>query len=221
MRLGAIAVLAVMVAACASTPSTPAPSAMSAPPSPAASSPAASVPVVSAPVSTAPASPTPSSSGSGATDPQGCPIGDAGNIALATQLDRSLVIEGTTRIALTTAGIQARNGSWGADDSIPQFATLDLGASPVTIPRGSSVTVDGSPGMQLSGGDAKAWLRSQLASLPEVTGDAVALVTVPADGQLAVRLPDAVGTYVVELHPLWATSCLVGDGIAYLVVETR
>ena len=165
------------------------------------------------------AAPTPAPT----ADSAGCPMDDDGNFALAVALDRALVIDGR-RIDLSTAGIGARNGSWQVDDLIGRFWTLDLDWTPVVVAVDGEVGIRGSPGMELTGGSVGAWGRSELvlgSGGIEISRPARPLASAVTDGRLDIRVPKTMGTWVLELHPMWQTACLRGDGVAYAIVRTK
>jgi hypothetical protein len=167
----------------------------------------------------APASPAPTVAPG--ADASGCPLVDDGNLAVATALDRNLVLADGRTIELATAGMQARNGNWAADDAIPQFATLELKMDPVRLAPGKRLVIAGSPGMTFTGGTARAWRRSQLSGAGvSVKGKPRGLASKVVNGKLRLALPGA-GTWVVEIGPEWETPCLTGDGVAYAVVAVR
>jgi hypothetical protein len=194
--------------------------------------PSASVAVVSPAPSASEAAASTAPSPSGAADSPAasgaalqCPASDAGNLALSTALDRTIRLADGRSIELTTAGIQARNGSWGGDDAIPEFGALDLGMTPAKAAAGGSYEVSGSPGMALTGGTARAWRRDQFSGRAgpnvTITGSPRGLKLTSDGERLLLVMPTAAATWVVELGPRWQTTCLQGDGVAYLLITTR
>lgn len=186
-------------------------------PSPAAASPSA------ASASTSPSavpSPTPAPT----PNLSACPTDQAGNLALARALNRTLALADGRSIKFSTAAIGARNDSWSADDAIPAFATLDLKMAPDRAASDGTYAIAGSPGMTLTAGVARAYRRSQLsgASGPGVTisGSPQELDVSVVDGKLVLHMPSTADTWVIDLSPQWQTACLRGDGAAYPIVTT-
>ena len=158
-----------------------------------------------------------------------CPNDLEGNYELAVAHPRRLLVDGAQEIGLSTALMKARNGSWWADDAIPQFVSLDLGLPPLVVDRGAPLTFSGPDGLALVGGHAmlypRAWFRERPGTLPEFLGgepDPLRLEAgAGAAGTVLVWLPGASGSWVVELIPEWQTRCQEGDGVAYAIVDTR
>ncbi len=152
-----------------------------------------------------------------------CPTGETGFFALAPTLDRTIRL-GDASVPFVTAGMGLRSGDYWADDVVPAWAGFDP-RNPLTVQlRGETpigeTAVTGSLGMELTEG----WLRFFPATdynlaageLPDL-GSVAAMPLDARDGRLVWNVMR--GRWLVALSVRWQTSCLAGDGTAYLLLD--
>lgn len=225
-RLALIATIAAVVGAgCTASAPTGSPAA-AAPSSVAANQPSPSIaaPVsVGASPSVEPASPEPTAVASEApatsdgTAGPGCGTGQAGLLAHRDEVPAELLFGGAT-IAFTTASLAMRNGTYGADDSIPAGVGLTPNEIAVKVAPGTHILLRGD-GLVLTQSLVRVvpWstvsFDGGLGASPATPADLPTRVR--SDGSISVSAPLEVGDYMVQFGPRFHSECLEGDGSAY------
>jgi len=215
-------IAAVMSAGCAASAPTGSPVAAVTPSASAAAPPSPSVAPTAA---EEPSSPEPSATESDPAASEGidgtagpdCGTGLAGLLAHRDEVPAVLHFGGAT-IEFTTVLLALRNGTYGADDSIPAGVGLTSKEIAVKVAPGTHV---------LLRGDGLVLMQSLVRVVPWSTvsfeGGLGASSATPVDlqtrlrtdGSISVSAPREVGDYMVQFGPRFHSACLEGDGSAY------
>jgi hypothetical protein len=154
----------------------------------------------------------------------GCGTGEAAFRTAAAAVDRTLLFGGRP-VALTTAGMQMRDGSVVADDAIPGFLGLSPRSERIRAAPRVSVTLAPQAAMRLTAVQAGVyqWGRFDFSGdLPNANQSPKGtLALLDGIGGASVTVPEQPGEYAIEFTVNWLTECLSGDGVAYARVVVR
>jgi hypothetical protein len=209
------AVSVIAIAGCASTVPSAAPKATATPAGATLPAPEAST--------LGPSPSTASTPSPGALDARGCPTDPDTSLAQLKELDHGLVVGGRHLDHDGTLKVQALNGSYGGEDAIPAFASLDLAAKPIPAKAGGTLTVR-EASLTLVGLTARRYDLDGFHTTNGIdyTGPAPRrLTTTVKDGTGSIEIPDRAGRYVIELSPTWRSDCFLGEGVTWVVVRVR
>jgi hypothetical protein len=220
-------IAAVIVAGCTAGAPTGSPVASAAPSAAAATKPSPSVvPTASEEASQRVESPSADPSAVTVSDPPdtidgtagpGCGTGRAGLIAHNDEVPAVLHFGGAT-IEFTTAFLALRNGTYGADDSIPAGVGLTASEIAVKVAPGTHILLRGD-GLVLTKSVVRVVPWSTVSFDGGLGASPATPVDLPArlrtDGSISVSAPLEVGDYMVEFFPRFHSECLEGDGSAY------
>jgi hypothetical protein len=147
----------------------------------------------------------------------GCGTGRAGLIAHNDEVPAVLHFGGAT-IEFTTAFLALRNGTYGADDSIPAGVGLTASEIAVKVAPGTHILLRGD-GLVLTKSVVRVVPWSTVSFDGGLGASPATPVDLPArlrtDGSISVSAPLEVGDYMVEFFPRFHSECLEGDGSAY------
>ncbi|HZC32991.1 MAG TPA: hypothetical protein VE640_06860 [Candidatus Bathyarchaeia archaeon] len=152
----------------------------------------------------------------GAAGP-GCGTGRAGLVAHRHEVPAVLHFGGAT-IEFTTAFIALRNGTYGADDTIPAGVGLTPNEIAVRVAPATSIVLRGD-GLVVTESLVRVVPWSTVSFDGGLGFSPATPVDLPtrlrSDGSMLVLAPLKVGDYMVQFDPHWLSNCLRGDGSAY------
>ena len=147
-------------------------------------------------------------------EPATCPGGQAGIFAVKA-VNHTLHV-GSTPLALVTGVVTNRVDGFSVDDVTGPFPGFDPGGGVALFARGQSGRLRAPAGVQLLGGDAMAFAWDGR-TLPRTAGRPLAVHV--DGGGLAFTYP-AAGRYLIEFGVRWQSTCLKGDGVAVMAVDS-
>ena len=147
----------------------------------------------------------------------GCGTGRAGLFAHRNEVPADLHFGGAT-IEFTTAYLALRNGTYGADDSIPAGVGLTPNEIAVKVVPGTHILLRGA-GLVLTQSLVRVVAWSTVSFDGGLGASEATPVDLPtrlrSDGSISVSAPLEVGDYMVQFGPRFHSECLEGDGSAY------
>ncbi len=123
-----------------------------------------------------------------------------------------------------TTTVQTLDGDWLGSDGIPGFAFLDLDMDPIVEGAGGRLVLRerGARLTAVTRANSRPFANFRDEGLPEYDGPKPQPLAAGAnEGRGWIELPDRAGTWVIEFLPEWQTECYQGNGINWVVVETR
>jgi len=159
--------------------------------------------------------PSPSEEMTGTEGP-GCGTGQKGFFAHRDQIQATLTLDGTP-IELTPAHVAMRDGSYDADDAIPEFVGLTEDEAAVDEVREGKLVLVGK-GMTLSDLTVGTvpWSTVDFSQEPSTSATPkTASWHVASNGRIVIIAPSRAGEYLLLMKVTWQTECLEGDGTAY------